>query len=469
MPPRALTPEEKFIQMTQTPVAPLIFRLAVPTIISMLVTSVYNMADTFFVGKLGTSATGAVGVVFPLMAIIQAIGFTFGMGSGNYVSRLLGSRDQEKAIHVASVGFVSAVLCGALVTFFGFAFFDDTLRLLGATETILPYARSYAAYILPAAPFMAGAFVLNNILRYQGSAFYSMVGIGIGGVVNIILDPIFIFVFDMGVSGAALATMLSQMLSFGILFYQNYGRNGNIKVSLRHFKPSTEIYKEIFKIGLPSFYRQGLASVAGIFLNLGAGAYGDAAIAAMSIVNRVVMFAFSVLLGFGQGFQPVCGFNYGAKRYDRVRQSYWFCVKVGALVLVGFSVVGFVFAPYIIELFRRGDPEVIAIGSAALRFQCMTLPLSALVVLDNMLMQNLGETLGASLLAVARQGLFFIPMVLVLPLFLGLTGVECAQSCADILTFLLALPLGFATLRKIALLEAQQGGTETLQNAKEMS
>ncbi len=451
---QALTPEEKFRQMTETPVRPLIARLAIPTIISMLVTSIYNMADTFFVGQISTSATGAVGVIFPLMAMIQAIGFTFGMGAGNNVSRLLGSRNEERAVRVASVGFFSAMACGLCLSVAGLLFLEPFVKLLGATETILPYAMDYAFYILLAAPFMAGSYVLNNVLRFQGSAFYSMLGIGTGGVVNIILDPIFIFVFKMGVAGAALATMLSQMLSFSILLYQNRGCNGNIRISPRSFKPDATMYRDILRTGLPSLYRQGLASLAVIFLNVSAGIYGDAAIAAMSIVNRVTMFAQSVLLGFGQGFQPVCGFNYGAKKYDRVLEAFWFCVKVAVGVLLFFSVLGFLFAPQIITIFRRNDPDVIAIGALALRIQAITFTFSGWVILCNMLLQNIGATFGASILAIARQGLYFIPLVLILPHCIGLLGVQSAQPLSDICAFATAIPLGFATLRNIEKLQA---------------
>ena len=448
-----MTPEEKFRQMVETPIKPLIARLAVPTIISMLVTSIYNMADTFFVGQIGTSATGGVGVIFPLMAMIQAIGFTFGMGAGNNVSRLLGSRNEDRAVRVAAVGFFSAVACGLVLSVTGLLFLRPFVELLGATDTIVPYAMDYAFYILLAAPFMAGSFVRNNILRFQGSAFYSMLGIGTGGVVNMILDPIFIFGLDMGVGGAALATMLSQMLSFFILLYQNRGRNGNIPVAFRYFKPTADMYRDILKTGLPSFYRQGLASLSITFLNVSAGIYGDAAIAAMSIVNRVTMFAQSVLLGFGQGFQPVCGFNYGAKRYDRVLEAFWFCIKVAICVLSVISLLGFIFAPQIITIFRRDDPQVIAIGALALRIQAITLTLSGWVILTNMLLQNIGATLGASILAIARQGVYFIPLVLVLPQLIDLTGVQIAQPVSDVFTFLTAIPLGIITIRNIKRLQ----------------
>ena len=318
---------DKFARMTQTPIPRLITTLAVPTIISMMITSVYNMADTFFVGRIGTSATGAVGVVFSLMAVIQAIGFMFGQGSGNYIARSLGGQDFRDASRMSATGFFSALIVGGLITLFGLLFLDPLVRLLGATETILPYARDYARYILLGASYMTASLVLNNQLRFQGSASYAMVGIAAGGILNIALDPLFIFVFGMGIAGAAIATVISQFVSFCILL-AGCTRGGNIRIHFRDFTPRWELYREILRGGLPSLWRQGLASVATICLNLAAGPYGDAAIAAMSIVSRVNMFASSALIGFGQGFQPVCGFNYGARLYRRVREGFWFCVRV---------------------------------------------------------------------------------------------------------------------------------------------
>ena len=449
---RAKTSEEKYDQMINTPIKKLICQLAVPTMISMLVTSVYNMADTFFVGKIGTSATGGVGVAFPLMMIIQAVGFTLGMGSGNRISRLLGQKDDEDAAKVAATGFFTAFFLGIVLAGVGLLFIDSLVDILGATDTIAPYAKDYIRYILLAAPFMTSSFVLNNVLRYQGSAFFAMLGIATGGILNIGLDPLFIFTFGFGTGGAAMATGISQFVSFSILLF-NQGKNGNLKLSLKNFSPKWEMYKEILKIGLPSFYRQGIASIATILLNFAAGNYGDAAIAAMSVVSKVLMLAFSALLGFGQGFQPVCGFNYGAKRYDRVREGFWFCIKTGAIGLLIVSLLAFPFSEQIITVFRRGDPEVIRIGSKALRFMLAIFPLQAWVVVCNMLMQNIGEIRSASLLAISRQGMFFIPAILILPHFFGLLGVQIAQPVADFSTFLLALPLGLGVVRRLKILE----------------
>ena len=463
--------EAKYKKMVETPIPKLVVSLAVPTIISMMVTSIYNMADTFFVGQIGTSATGAVGVVFSLMAIIQAIGFTLGMGSGNYISRLLGQRDHERAQQVASTGFVTALIVGAVVAVLGLIFIDPLVRMLGATETILPHARAYAQYILIGAPYMAASFVLNNILRFQGNAIYAMVGLTAGGVLNIILDPIFIFGLGMGTGGAALATIISQFVSFLILFYNCQGKGGGIKVRFTSFKPCWSIYKEILRGGLPSFYRQGLASISTICLNLVAGPFGDAAIAAMSIVGKVFMFAFSILLGFGQGFQPVCGFNYGAQRYDRVLRAFWFCVKVGVILLAVLAVGGVIFAPQLVELFRKGDAEVVAIGVVAMRWQAVVFPLSAWVTMCNMLLQAIGKGTKASILAMARQGIFFLPLILVLPHTIGLLGVQISQPIADVCTFLLAVPLTVSVLRELKQQMYLQPGydpeTETMSPAEE--
>lgn len=444
--------ETRYIQMTQTPIPRLICTLSVPTIISMLTTSIYNMADTYFVSQLGTSASGAVGIVFSLMAMIQAVGFTLGMGAGNYVSRMLGQRQRQKAGEAAATAFFSALLCGLLLAVLGNLFIERLVRGLGATDTIYPYARDYAQYILLGAPYMSGSFVLNNLLRSQGSAFYSMIGITAGGLLNILLDPLFIFVFDLGIGGAALATILSQLISFGILLYFSMGRNGNIGVSPRNIRLQPALIGEIVKLGFPTLCRQGMASLAAVFLNLGAAPFGDAAIAAMSIVNRVTMFIGSALIGFGQGFQPVCGFNYGARRYDRVTAAFWFCVRVAVLSLAVAGAVMFGLAPYVLTAFRRSDPEVIAIGTLALRLQCLMLPFQAWSIMCNMLAQSIARSGRATILAMGRQGLFFLPGIWLLPPALGLLGVQLAQPVADAFTFVLAVFLGGSLIREIAAL-----------------
>lgn len=433
--------------MTEAPIPGLIGRLAVPTIISMLITSFYNMADTFFVGKIGTSATAAVGVVFPVMAIIQALGFFCGHGSGNSISRHLGSKDIQSARELASTGFFLAFALGTLLMVLGLVFLDPLSHLLGSTETIFPYTRDYLRFILLGAPYMTAQLVLNNQLRFQGNAFYAMIGITSGGVLNVILDPIFIFVFDLGISGAAIATILSQFVSFCLLLV-GLRVSKCIPIHLRNVRLTALRLREIMGGGLPSLFRQGLGSIATTTLNIAANPYGDAAIAAMSVVSRIMMFANSALIGFGQGFQPVCGFNYGADKYDRVKEAFWFCVKVSTAVLLGLAVLGGFLSGHLIWIFRN-DPDVIQIGTTALRFQCVTFALNGWIIMNNMMMQTMGKTVPATILAASRQGLFFIPALLILPQFLGLTGIQCAQAVSDVFTFALTTLLNRKVMRSL--------------------
>lgn len=446
---KGMTREDKYKQMIDTPVQKLIPRLAVPTIISMLVTSVYNMADTFFVSQIGTSASGAVGIMFSAMAMIQAIGFTLGMGSGNYISRSLGNRDEEIASRSAATAFFTALIIGILIAVFGTLFSRPMVYFLGATDTIAPYAQDYARYILFAAPFMLTSFVMNNILRAQGNAVFAMIGITAGGVLNMFLDPILIFKFNMGISGAAIATMVSQMIGFAILLYQCNVQKGCISIQISRFTPTLKMYGEILHAGLPSFCRQGLASVAVVVLNFAAGPYGDAAIAAMSIVSRFMMFINSSLIGFGQGFQPVCGFNFGAKRYDRVLDAFWFCVKVAIIMLTCFGAAAFLLSQSIITIFRREDAEVIRIGTLALRLQLVTMPFQAWVIMVNMLTQSIGYGFRASAVAMGRQGLFLIPSLLIFPRTMGLLGLQISQPVADMLTFVLATAIVMGVLKEL--------------------
>lgn len=439
----------QFLKMTTEPVGRLIGKLAVPTIISMLVTSIYNMADTFFVSQLGTSATGAVGVVFSLMAIIQAVGFTLGMGSGSNISRLLGQEKKDEADRVASTAFFTALLLGLCITVIGLLSMKNLMRLLGATETILPYAQDYARYILFGAPIMCASFVMNNDLRSEGKAVLSMMGIATGGVLNIALDPLFIFVFDMGISGAAIATLLSQCISFCILLSNYLFRRSTVRIAIRKVSLRWGLYQKIVVTGMPSFFRQALASFASISLNVAARAYGDPAVAAMSVVGRVFMFILSAMLGFGQGFQPVCGYNYGAGRYDRVKRAYLFCLKVGFCGLLVLSAAGFALAPKIMAIFRRDDPVVIAIGALAFRLQCCSLPLHSFIVISNMLFQSLGKARQATFISVARQGLFFLPLIYTLPSLIGVLGVQCSQPIADLVTALACVPIVLLFFRQL--------------------
>ena len=451
---------EKYVLMTQSPVRRLILKMAVPTIISMLVTSIYNLADSFFVGHLSTEAVAGVGVAFAYMAFINACGFFFGHGSGNYISRALGARRVENAGRMAATGFFSPLIIGAVAGMLGLLFLSPLSRALGATDSIIPFSNDYLRCILIATPFMMSSLTLNNQLRLQGNARFGMIGIASGAVLNIILDPIFIFALGMGVSGASLATAISQLFGWCLLLWGT-SREGNVHIRLRNFTPSGEYYGQIVKGGLPSLMRQALSVVATICLNRMAVHYaasGDEAsvVAAFSIVNRVMWVCFSIALGIGQGFQPVCGFNYGARLYGRVKQSYLFCVSLGTLCLAVMGAAAFIFAPDIIALFRSEDPELIRVGSHAMRWQCVAFPLIGLCTMTNMLFQNIGYTWQATLLSMCRQGICFLPAVFIAPLIWGLTGLEAAQAIADLLSFLIALPFAINIVKELTRKESNQ-------------
>ena len=446
---KGMSPEKRTQMMLHAPVSRVIPRLAIPTIISMLITAIYNMADTFFVSQLGTSASGAVGVIFSAMAIIQALSFMMGMGTGTNVSQALGAGDDERAKRYASVGFFTAFGVGVVLAILGLSNIDALVRFLGATETIAPYAKDYATYIFYAAPFMMCSFVMNNLLRFEGLAIYGMVGITTGGILNMVLDPLFIFGFGLGTAGAAIATAISQVVSFTILLVMCNTKPDAITIDPRNFKPTLSMYGKILYICFPSLGRQGIASVSTILLNTAAGVYGDAAIAAMSIVTRFIMFINSSIIGFGQGFQPVCGFSYGAGKYSRVREAFWFCVKVATVLLLVLGAGSILLSQQIVTVFRRDDAEVIAIGTRALRLQLCTLPLWGFIVMSNMLTQSIGYGARATLLSVARQGIFLIPLLLVLPRVIGLTGIQIAQPISDICTLVLTVVVVSGVLKQL--------------------
>ncbi len=441
--------DQKYIVMTQTPIPRLVGRLALPTICAMLITAIYNMADTYFVSQIGTSASAAVGVIFSLMGVIQSVGFTFGIGSSVLVSRLLGEKRRQEACESVATAFFTSLAFGAVLAVVGLLFLDELVVLLGATDSIAPYARDYARYILIGAPYMAANFVLNTSLRGQGNAFYGMIGIMSGGILNIALDPIMIFGLGMGISGAALATIISQFVSFLILLYFNLGKYGALPLKARNVRLSFKLFVSIVSGGTPSLFRQGLASTAMVFMMRSCKPFGDPAIAAISIVLRLMMFVVSAMIGFGQGFQPVCGFNYGAKRFDRVKEAFWFCVKISLLILVTAGTVMFLLAPQAIAAFRRDDLEVIAIGTTALRLQCLALPMQSFFIMCNMYLQCTGQSGPATLLASARQGIFFLPGTLLWPALFGLLGVQLVQPISDICCFILAIYLSRRFLRDL--------------------
>lgn len=438
----------QYDRMTKTPVEKLVLTLAVPTTISMLVTNLYNMADTFFVSSLGTSASGATGVVFALMAIIQAFGFMLGHGAGSNISRQLGGRHVENARKFASTSFYLSVFCGLVIMTLGLIFQDPLMRLLGSTDSILPYAKDYSTYILLAAPAMASGCVMNNILRYEGKAVFAMVGLTFGGVLNIFGDMFLIFKCNLGITGAGISTAVSQYISAFILFSPFAAGKVQSRMSPKYITKDLRDVRNIIAVGLPSMMRQGLSSISVMVLNLCAAAYGDAAIAAMSIVSRVLNFMFCVALGIGQGLQPVSAFNYGAKKYSRVRRAFRFSMLFDMAFLSVVAVAGFIFAGPIIAMFRD-DPEVIGIGTFALRVHCFSLLFMPMSLGGNMMFQSIGKSGRATFLSSIRSGLLFVPLVLVLSRVLGLLGIQISQALSDVLSALITFPMVYKFFRSM--------------------
>ena len=452
-----LSDAEKRKKMLNEPVQLLVCKMAVPTIISMLISALYNMADTYFVGQLDTVSTAAVGLALPLMNVIQAIGFFFGHGSGNYMSRKLGEGDSAASEKMADTSVLLSIVCGALMTAAGVIFLEPLVRLLGATPLLIEDGRSYVSVLLIGVPFIMASFTINNQLRFQGRAYLGMVGMAGGSVLNAALDPLFIYVMDMGVAGAALATIISQIASFIALMVIS----GRIPFRKPRLSFSAEIVGAVLRFGTPSLFRQGMIGIAAICLNSVAKDFGEPVIAAITVVNKITMVGASIVIGFGQGFQPVCGFNSGAGRHDRVYRTFAFCIKASTAFITVFGAVVFAFAEQLIAVFRD-DPEVISSGIPILRFQCVTGVFQGVIIMTNMIMQNLGKTVQSSILALARQGLFFIPLIYILPAALGLTGLQITQSCADLLTGLITLPMTAYTLGMLKrLMNAAEDPPET--------
>lgn len=435
-----LTEEQQYIRMTETPVSRLVTSLAVPTVAGMLVSSIYNITDTFFVSQLGTSASAAVGVVFSIQSLIQAVGFSIAMGSGSMVSRRLGQKDSESASKFVSSAFAMAFVFGTLLGVFGLLFLEPMLGLIGSTDTMMPYSVAYARYILAVAPIFAASFVLNVAMKSQGNAALSTLGMASGNVLNMILDPVFIFGLKMGTAGAALATAVSQCVSFLALLWCFLKKQDTLHIRWKLISRDVHDYITIVRVGSPTLCRQGCGSIASALLNNRAMLFGDAAVAAMSIANRVYNVVRSILVGIGQGFQPVAGFNYGAKRPDRVKAAFRFTVTLGTAVAVLFTLLLAITAPQMMAVFRRDDPEVIRMGSQALRMLCVVLPLLAYSTYVNQMLQCLGRSGQATFLASCRQGTIYVPLILVLPAILDLTGIQLTQPIADGLTFLVSIP-----------------------------
>ena len=439
--------QQQYRKLVMTPVEKLIPRLAVPTIFSMMITMIYNLVDAYFVGKLGTSASAAIGVVLGVQSIFQAFGFMMGHGAGSQISVRLGEGDRDAADRLFSTAFFHALVISVIVGVLGLIGLEPLMRLMGSTDTILPFSKNYGFYILISGPALVGSCVLNNVMRYEGRAVLAMFGLVTGGVLNMIGDPILMFGLGLGIDGAGLSTAISQYISFGILLYMVFSKRTISRLSLRYRSNDPDVTLSIMRVGFPSLIRQMLNSLATITLNHCAMPYGDAAIAAMAIVGRIVMFIGSAMIGLGQGFQPVSAYNYGARKFKRLRDSFYFTVKAGMAVLGILAIFGFMFPGPVVQLFRD-DPQVVEIGSRALRFQCIAVVMQPFSVTANMMFQSIGRSKEASFMAMLRSGLYYIPSLLILPLFLGLTGIECAQMVSDILTTLTCIPFVVRFMRE---------------------
>lgn len=440
--------EERFKRMRYEKIPKLIISLGIPTTISMLITNIYNMADTYFVSQISLSASGATGIVFAVMAILQAFGFMCGHGSGSNISRSLGRKDEENASRFASSGLFLSFCISLVLMIAGLVFLEPLMRLLGSTDTILVEAMNYGRFIFLAAPAMVMSCVCNNILRYEGRAVYAMVGLTFGGILNMMLDPILIFVFHLGISGAGIATMVAQYLSLFILLIPFFRNRTASRLRLSYISRNIDTFINIIVTGSPSLARQGLNSISTAMLNMMAKPLGDATIAAMSVVGRVSNMLFSLSLGIAQGFQPVSSFNYGAGDYKRVKESTVFTIGFGTALIAVLCTLAFINAPLIISLFRS-EELVIEIGSAALRLMCFGLLLLPTVSVTNMLFQGIGESKKALFVACLQSGAFFIPLVVILTRAFGVNGLICATPLSYLLAFSVALPMVVKFMRNL--------------------
>ena len=440
--------QEQYVKMTQTPIPKLIIGLSIPTTISMLITNIYNRADTFFVSKISISASGATGIVFSVMAILQAFGFMFGHGAGSNISRQLGAKRVEKAKTFASTSYFLAVLMGVVIMVIGIIFLEPIMYLLGSTDTILNEAKHYALFIFIAGPAMTTGCVLNNILRYEGKATFAMVGLTTGGIINMLIDPLLIFGLNLGIAGAGIATAISQYISSFVLLIPFMKNKTVTKISFKYITHEFDDIINIIVTGLPSFFRQSLNSISTSVLNIQAKAYGDEAIAAMSVVSRCGNLLFSAALGLGQGFQPVSAFNYGSKDYKRVKEGFYFTTGMGVAILGVLCIICFGNSEMIIRLFRT-ETLVVEIGATALKYLCMALYLLPISAVGSMLFQSIGESKKALFLSVSQSGLLYVPFLMILPRFLGLTGIEIALPLAYFFVALITIPMVLGFFRKL--------------------
>ena len=435
-------------KMTEANLPSLMFRIGLPSAIAMIVTACYSLADALFVSKLGTDASAAVGVSFAIQATIQAVAYTLGVGAGSLLSRRLGEKQIDTASKYARVAFFLSILSGITIATVGLSWGEGLIRTLGGTDSIISPALAYSRYLLLSAPFMCASFVCSQLLRAEGKAVYSMVGLLVGSILNIILDPILIYRFQLGIAGASIATLISQAVSFIVLLSAYLIKHSQINLFKGFSFSDFSQTGKILVSGLPSSGRQGLSALATIFLNHATAAWGESAIAAMSIVTRLFLLAFAFCLGIGQGMMPIAGYNFGYKKNDRVRKVFLYATYSSSLLMLFLSLPFLFFAPNLIALFRN-DPDVIRIGAPALRAIGVILPLHGTITCITMLLQAIGKQVSATVLACARQGFFFFPLLLLLPRWFQFEGLIWVQPISDLFTFLLTLPFVWHVLKTL--------------------
>ena len=433
--------------MLTEPIGPLLFKKAAPTVLIQLITVIYNTADTYFVAKIDTGASAAVGVVFSLMAVIQAVGGSIGMGANSLISPMLGRKEVDGACTVGTSAALMSGIAGIVIGALGLIFLRPLVVLIGARGEVVPYAADYARYILIAAPFLTSSFVLNSILRAEGQTLFSMLAMVSGGILNLFIDPLLIFNFGLGIAGAAIATMLSQMTSFSIMVVIFLRDRSIVRLRPKYIGRKPKDYLHIVRMGIPTLFRQGMASLSSALLNIQAAAFGAAAVAAISIANKLYMLVRHIVIGVGQGFQPIAGYCYGAKRYARVKKVFWAATAAATVICVSIAVAVWFFREPVMRWFRD-DPDVVRIGAGMLGFLCVTIPLMGFSTYVNQLYQCLGFAVGATFLASCRQGIFFVPLVFLLPALFGLTGITAVQAGADLLTFVVSIPFLLFFFRK---------------------
>lgn len=456
--------DERRNMMLEDSIVKIIPLIAVPMIIAMLIDSIYNITDTYFVSQLGTAATAAVGVNDSLMHLMRSVAMGFGMGASSYISRLLGAKRDEEASRVGTTSFLTALGTLATLAAIAFMFMGPLVTMLGATETVKPYSMDYARWILMAAPFTGGTVVLSQILRAEGSTKMSMIGMVSGCIINIGLDPLFINVFGLGVAGAALATGFSKLISCTVLLMPFLMKRSLLEIKFKLFTPKKEIYGEIARMGIPTFLRSSMFSLSSIVTNNVAGGFGDSALAAVSVANKCTRLVGSGIMGLGQGFQPIAGYCWGAKKYKRIRQAFWTCSAMGAAAGVILGTIMAFSATNLVSVFASSnDAQIVKIGSFMIITQCITMVPHVWGMIANGLYQALGRSVGAAVLGLSRQMICLIPSVVILSSLFGVYGLASAQATADILTVIIAFPMVIHLFRKIKIKEEEQRNEQASQ------